>query len=182
MKVAIINIRSVKLHTMEPIRTATDGDDGEMDASDTMNTNVYTTITYPVSVQFFEASAPDPLNDEAFRVAVVQPMDGTPVQPLSKLIEDGGLVVGNVLAHVMDASTAELPPPPTLIQLIPVPLPHPPLPHIPALYTLSTHRYSPGEITTTRPHSTGKKADCHKRKWFEDHYGDKQKINVPHTL
>ena len=34
----------------------------------------------------------------------------------------------------------------------------------------------------TRSHSTGKKADCHGRKWFEEDYGVKQKINGPHPF
>ena len=48
---------------------------------------------------------PDPLDDEAFRVVVSQPMDETPVRPLSPLAEAGGSVVGAVLDHVMDACT-----------------------------------------------------------------------------
>ena len=76
-----------------------------MAASVTTTTTGDTTITDPVSVQVFEVPAPDPLNDEAFRVVVAQPMAKTPGQLLSPLIEAGGLVVGAVLSHVMDAST-----------------------------------------------------------------------------
>ena len=62
-----INIWSVKLHTPEPPRPST-GDDGGEKASDaTKITTGDTTVTYPVSVQVFEAPAPDPLNDEAFK-------------------------------------------------------------------------------------------------------------------
>ena len=81
------------------------------------------------------------MNDEEFRVVVAQPMDETPGRPLSPLSEDGGSVVGAVLAHVMYASTVEIPPPPTLPRLLPLPqiipitLPTPPLPLIPVLYT-----------------------------------------------
>ena len=74
MKVVTINIRSVKLHNMEPIRPPTDIDGGDRDVAATTNTTGYTTITYPVSVQVFEAPAPDPLNGEAFIVVVAQPM------------------------------------------------------------------------------------------------------------
>ena len=97
-------------------------------------------------------------------------------------------MVGAVLAHVMDASTVEMTPPPPLPRLLPhpqnlpVPLPPPPLPTIPALQNPSTQRRSPGEIPTTRSHSTCEKADFHGRKWFEDHYGVKQNINGPHPF
>ena len=38
-------------------------------------------------------------------------MSKTPGRPLSPLAEDSGLVVGGVLAHVMDKSTVDSPPP-----------------------------------------------------------------------
>ena len=104
IKVATINIRSVKLHTPEPLHTATDGDGGERAAASTMSTTGDTTITDPVSVHFFEAPAPYPLNYEAFRVMVAQIMAKTPGRSLSPLIEAGGSVVGSVSAHLMDAS------------------------------------------------------------------------------
>ena len=50
MKVATINIRSVKLHTPEPILPATDGYGGEMATAATTTTTGDTTITDPVSV------------------------------------------------------------------------------------------------------------------------------------
>ena len=73
MKVATINISILKLHTTEPPRTYTGGDGGERDAASTTTTTGDTTATYPVSFQVFEAPAPYPLNDEAFRVVVAQP-------------------------------------------------------------------------------------------------------------
>ena len=78
MKVVTINIRSVKLHTLETPRPFTGGDGGERaDVATTTNTGD-TIVTYPVSVQVFEAPTPDPLNDESFRVVVAQPMSETP--------------------------------------------------------------------------------------------------------
>ena len=65
-----IKIRSVKLHTPEPLCPDTDGDGGERAATATRTTTVDTTITDPVSVQVFEAQSPEPLNDEAFKVLV----------------------------------------------------------------------------------------------------------------
>ena len=136
MKVATINTRSVNINTPEPLRPATDGDGGDRDAYANMTTTGDTTITDPVSVQVFEAPALDPLNDEAFRVVVTQPMTKTPGRPLSPLTEDGGSVVGGVLAQLMDLSTVEMPPPPSLPRFllphrfIPVPLPPTPLPPI----------------------------------------------------
>ena len=112
-------------------------------------------------------------------------MSETPGRPLSPLTKSGGLVVGGVLSHVMDASTADIPTPPPLPQLLPlpqtisVPLPPPPLPLIPAPRTPSPQSRLPGERTTTRSHSTGEKADFHGRKWFEDDYGVKKNINGP---
>ena len=112
----------------------------------------------------------------------------TPVRPLSSLTEAGGSVVGAVLAHVMDASTVEMHPPPPLTLLLPLPLflpfplPLPPLSIIPDSHNPLPHRRSPGERPTTRSHSICEKADCHGRKWFEDHYGVKQNINGPHPF
>ena len=74
----------------------------------------------------------------------------TPGRPLSPLTEASGSVVGGVLAHGMDASTVEMPPPPPLPrllplpQILPVPLPLPQLPLIPAPCTPSPQRRSPG--------------------------------------
>ena len=98
------------------------------------------------------------------------------------------LVVGGVLSHVMDTSTVEMPPPPPLPRLLPLPQIHPvplppnPLPLVPALYTPLPQHCSLGEISTTRSHSTGDKADFHGRKWFEDDYDVKQNINGPHPF
>ena len=89
----------------EPPRPSNSGDGGYRAADAITNTTGYTTVTYPVSVQFFETPAPDPLNDESFIVVVAQPMAEMPGLPLSPLAESGGSVVGGVLAHVMDAST-----------------------------------------------------------------------------
>ena len=77
MNVTTINIRSVKLHTPEPLHHATDGYGGERDAAATMPNTGDTTITDPVLIRFFKSPAPEPLNDEAFRVAVSQPMTRT---------------------------------------------------------------------------------------------------------
>ena len=117
MKVAAINIRSVKIHTLEPLRPDTDGDGGERAAAATTTTTGDKIITYPVLIQGFEAPSPDPFNNEALRVVVEQPMAETPgrlffplteagetARPLYPLLEAGGSVVGSVLAHVMDAS------------------------------------------------------------------------------
>ena len=128
------------------------------------------------------------MNDEAFIVLVAHPMTKTPGRTLSPLIEAGGYVVGVVLEHVMDASTVYMPTPPplprllTLPQNLPVHIPPPILPPIQAPLIPSPHRCSPGEIPTTRSHSTGEKSDCHGIKWFEDHCGVKQDINGPHTF
>ena len=80
----------------------------------TTTTTGYTTVTDPVSVQVFKAPAPDPLNDESFRVLVAQPMAETPGRPLSPLIDSVGSMVGGVLAHVVDASNLYIPLPPLL--------------------------------------------------------------------
>ena len=82
MKVDTINIRSVKIHNTEPPRPSTGGDFGERAAASTKTITGDTTVTDPVSVQVFEASSPDPLNDEAFRVVVAQPISETPGWPL----------------------------------------------------------------------------------------------------
>ena len=114
MKVDTINIRSVKIHTPEPLRPSIGDNDGERADTATTTTTGYTNSTDPVSVQVFEAPAPDPLNDEAFRVVVAQSIYETPGRPIYPLAEAGGLMVGGVLYHVMDASTVEMPPPPPL--------------------------------------------------------------------
>ena len=93
MKLATINIQSAKLHTQEPPCPYTVGDGGYRADSATTTTNGDTTVTYPVSVQVFEAPAPDPFNDELFRVVVAHPMAKMPGQPLSSLAESGGLLV-----------------------------------------------------------------------------------------
>ena len=169
MKVATINIRSVKLHNQEPPCPYTDFGGGERAAATTTTTTGDTTVTYPVSVQVFEAPAPDPLNYESFRVIVAQPMVETPGRPLPPLPEAGWLVVGGFLYHVMDTSTVEMPPPPPLPQLLPlpqilpVPLPPPPLPLVPDPCTPLPQRRSPGERATTRSHSIGEKDGFHGR-------------------
>ena len=114
MKVATINIRSFKIHNPEPPCSSTGGDGGGRAAYVATTYTGYTTVTDPVSVQVFEAPALDPLNDEAFILVVAQPMVKTPVRPLFPLTEASGLVVGGVLAHVMDAYTVEMTPPPPL--------------------------------------------------------------------
>ena len=90
MKMATINIWSVKLHTTEPPCPSTVGDGGERAAASTTTTIGDTTVIDPFSVQVFEAPASDPLNDEAFRVLVAHPMAKTPGLPLSSLTEAGG--------------------------------------------------------------------------------------------
>ena len=47
-------------------------------------------------------------------MVVAQPMAEMSDRPLSPLTDAGGSVVGAVLSHLMDASTAEMPPPPPL--------------------------------------------------------------------
>ena len=86
MKVATINIRSVKIQTPGPLRPDTIVDGGDSYAAATTTTTEDTTIPDPVSIRVFEAPAPDPLNDEAFRVMVAQPMDDTNGLTLSQLI------------------------------------------------------------------------------------------------
>ena len=72
----------------------TDGDCWGGGSDATTTTTGDTTVTYSVSVQVFEASAPDPLYDEAFRLVDAQPMAKMPGRPLSPLTEAGGSVVG----------------------------------------------------------------------------------------
>ena len=83
MKVATINIRSFNIHTTETPCPDTGGDSGERADDKTTNTTGDTTITYTVYVQVFKAPAPEPLNDEAFKLVVAQPIDETPGRPLS---------------------------------------------------------------------------------------------------
>ena len=64
MKVATINIRSVNIHTPEPLCPATYGGCGGRAAASTTTTTGDTTITDPVSIWVFGAPAPDPFNDE----------------------------------------------------------------------------------------------------------------------
>ena len=90
IKVAIINICSVKLHTLEPPRPSTGGNGGERAAAAATTTNGDKTVIGSVSVRVFEAPAPYPLNDEAFRVVVAQPMGKTLGRLLSPLTEAGG--------------------------------------------------------------------------------------------
>ena len=109
-----IRIISVKIHTLEPLCPPTYGDGRERDAAATTNNTGDTTILDPVSIRVFEDPAPEPLNNESFRVVVAQPMDKMPGRTLSPLTEAGGSVVGNGLAHVMDSSTLDMPPPPPI--------------------------------------------------------------------
>ena len=156
MNVTTINIRSVKLHTPEPLHHATDGYGGERDAAATMPNTGDTTITDPVSIRVFEAPAPYPLNYESFRVVVAHPMTKTPGHPLYPLTESDESVVGAVIAHMMDAFTVEMPPHPPLPRFLPLSLfltvPQTPLPltPIPAPRTPSPHRRPPGVRPTTR--------------------------------
>ena len=64
MKVDTIKRWSVNIHAPEPLLTATDGDGGYRAGASTTTTTEDTTITDTVSVQVFEAPAPDTLNDE----------------------------------------------------------------------------------------------------------------------
>ena len=105
MKVDTINISSFKLHTPEPLCLDTYGFGRYRDASSATTNTGGTSITDPVYVQVFEASAPNPFNDKIFIVVIAQPMAKTPGLPLSPLTEAGGLVVGGGLAHVVDVST-----------------------------------------------------------------------------
>ena len=66
MKLATINISSFIIHTPEPPLPSTGGDGGQSSDADTTTTTGDRTVTYPVSVQVFEAPSLDPLNDEAF--------------------------------------------------------------------------------------------------------------------
>ena len=85
MRVAIIKIRSVKLHTPETLCPYTDGGSVYRADDDTTTTTGDKTIIYPVSIRFFDAPAPDPLNDEAFRAMAVHTMSETPGCLLSLL-------------------------------------------------------------------------------------------------
>ena len=161
MKVVTINIKSIKLHTPEPLRPATDGDYRERAASDTTTTNEDTTFIAPVTVQVFKAPSPGTLNNEAFLVVVAQPMAETPVWPLSPLTGVGGLVVGAVLSHVIDEPIVFMPSPLPFNRLLPlprfllVPIPPPPLPPIPAPHIPSPHHRYPRLRPTTSLYSTG---------------------------
>ena len=114
MRVATINIMSVKLLNREPLRPTTYGGVGQRDADYTITTTGDTIVTYPVSIRVFEAPAPDTLNYEAFRVVVAQPMDETPGRMISPLTEASGSVMGAVIAHLMYISTVYMPQPPPL--------------------------------------------------------------------
>ena len=81
-----INIRSVNIHNRENISPATDGDGGYRDDDTTTTDTGDKTITDPVSVQVFEVPAPDPMNDEEFRVVVAQTMSKTPGWTLYPLV------------------------------------------------------------------------------------------------
>ena len=70
MKLATIKIRSVNIHTPEPLCPATDIDGGGRSATATRTTNGDTTITGSVLIRFLKASALEPLNEEEFRVVV----------------------------------------------------------------------------------------------------------------
>ena len=106
-------------------------------------------------------------------------MAKTPGRPLSPLKEAFESVMGGVLAHVVDASTVYIPPPPPLPQLLPLPrilpfpLPSTTLPLIPAPHTPLPQRRFPGERPTTCSHSTGEKDGFHGITFFEDDYGVK---------
>ena len=58
MKVATISIRSVKLHTPEPLCNPSGGGGGDGAAAATMTTTGDTTIIDAVSIQVFEAPSP----------------------------------------------------------------------------------------------------------------------------
>ena len=90
MKMATMNSRSIKIHNPEPPRPSTGGNGGERAAASTTITTGDTTVTDPVSVQFFEAPELDPFNDEALIVVVAKPISETPGHPLSPLTEAGG--------------------------------------------------------------------------------------------
>ena len=90
MNVDTINIRSFNLHTPEYLCPATDDDSEERSAAATTNYNGDTIITDPVSIRVFQAPTPDPLNDEALRVVVANPMAKTNDRSLSPLTESGG--------------------------------------------------------------------------------------------
>ena len=181
MKVAIIHIRSVKIQTQGPLCNDSDYG-GDRYAAATTTTNGGTTITDPVSIRVFEAPAPDLFNDEAFRVVVAQPISEMPGWIIYPFIDADRSVVGDVLYHVMDASTVEIPPPPTITWFLPITLPTPPLPPILSLRNPLPYRCPPGVIPITMSHSSGEKGDFHGINCFEEHYGLKQNINFPHPF
>ena len=109
-------------------------------------------------------------------------MSKTPGRLLSPLIESYGSVTGDVLDHLMDASTVEMPSPPPILRLLPLTLPPLLLTPIPYPHTPSPQIFSPGLRPNTRSHSTSEKSGFHGRKWFEDYYGVKKNINVPHPF
>ena len=173
MKVVTTNIRSVKIHTTEPLCTATDGGGGEIYAAATTTTTGNTNIIGPASIRVFEVPAPETLNDESFILVVAHPMAKTPGRLISTFTEADGSVVGGFLDHVTDSSTAEMPPSPPLTRFLPVPIPPLLLPPITAPCTPLLQHRSHVVRPTTRSPSTGEKADCRERKLFEYHYGVK---------
>ena len=115
-------------------------------------------------------------------------MDENPEQPLSPLTKASWSVLGPVISHVMDVSTMDMPPPPPIPQLLPlpqfIPVTLPPLafPPIPAPRIPLPQRRFLGVRPMTRSHSTGEKEYCHGRKWFEDDYSVKHNIKGPHPF
>ena len=68
-------------------------------------------------------------------------MAETPIWTLYPLAEAGMSVLGDILAHIMDASTVEMPPHNPLPRFIPVPIPPLPLTYIKSPRTpLPQHR------------------------------------------
>ena len=163
MKVATINIRSVKIHTPETLGTATDGYGGQKTAYSTTTTTGDTIITDPVSIRIFEVLELDPLNHEAFIEVVAHPKSKTPKRPLSPLSQAGGSLAGAVLSHMMDVSTVEMPRSPPLPRFPSFFLPPLPLPPIPDPQDPSPQSRSLGVIPKNRSHSTGEKDDCRGR-------------------
>ena len=145
VKLVTINLRSVNIHTMEPLCPATNDNGGQRSDDVTTTTTKDTIITDPVSIRVFKAPAPDPLNYKALKVVVSQPIYETPIRLFSPLKKDDRSVIGAVIAHVMDASTVEMPPHPPLPQFLPllqfilVPLTLISLPPILALCASSPH-------------------------------------------
>ena len=149
-----------------------------------MTTNGDTTITDPVMILFFEAPAPEPLNDVTFRVVVARPIFETPSRPISPLTEYGGvfyILCGGCIYFVYASTSSTyfiFPLPPFL----PVTLTRITLPLIPSPLAPLPQNSFPGVIPTTRSHSTGEKSYCDGIKWFEYHYGVKENINGTHQL